>query len=354
MTYAAPRLGRSPRGSDLLLGGTITLVIAVILAVGLRGGAISPDDRWRALTAGLRCPVCQGLSIADAPAPIAEQMRQAVRDQIAAGATDEAVRNYFVARYGRWILLVPDTTGLDLLLWLAPAALVLLGGWLVVVRARRWRRQPTEGATPREADSAINVEPRAASTANQSRPRPPSLVLGPLSGGLVALTIAGAIILPLTVSVAPRTAGPPASDVRPSTADLEARVAASPTDVDALDALADAYLADNRINDAIARYRAALQLDPHNAHVLLQLGMILLAAGQPAAGIVVFDRVLVSDADNLDALFYRGFAELQAGGEITSDARRDLERFLELARDDPRAGDVRTALSEAPSPSASG
>ena len=100
--------------------------------------------------------------------------------------------------------------------------------------------------------------------------------------------------------------------------------------------------------------RAALQLDPNNARVLLQLGVILLAAGQPAAGIVAFDRVLGADADNVDGLFYRGFAELQAAGEVTPDTRRDLGRFLELAPDDPRAGDVRIALGERPSPSVSG
>lgn len=339
---------------DLLLAGTVTIVIALILAVGLRGNVTSSEARWRTLTASLRCPVCQGLSIADAPAPVAEQMRQIVRDQIANGATDEAIRDYFVSRYGRWILLVPATSGLDVVLWMAPAGLVLLGGSLVVVRARRRPREPDGAPTLREVAIAREHGSGSVSTADPSRARLPSAVLARLSGGLIVLAIAGAIIVPVAVSVAPRTQPQPSVAARVSVADLEARVAGSPTDVDALDALADAYLADNRIDDAIARYRAVLQLDPNNAHVLLQLGVILLAAGRPAAGIGVFDRLLEVDSDNVDALFYRGFAELQAAGEVTSDARRDLGRFLELAPDDPRAGDVRIALGERPSPSGSG
>jgi len=94
--------------------------------------------RTRAISSVLRCPVCQGESIQDSPAELSAQMRALVREQLQAGRTDEEVKQYFVDRYGEWILLEPKPRGANLLLYLAPV-LVVLGGLLFVWRVvRRW------------------------------------------------------------------------------------------------------------------------------------------------------------------------------------------------------------------------
>lgn len=100
--------------------------------------------------AGLRCPVCQGLSIIDSPSPLAQDMKRLVREQLAAGATPDSVRNYFVGRYGEWVLLKPTARGANLTVWLLPLAALLGGGLLIWTTVRRWVHQAAEqpaGAT---------------------------------------------------------------------------------------------------------------------------------------------------------------------------------------------------------------
>ena len=93
---------------------------------------------------GLRCPVCQGLSIVDSPSPLAQDMKRLVREQLAAGATPDAVRSYFVERYGEWVLLKPTARGANLTVWLLPLAALLGGGLLIWIAVRRWVHQAAE------------------------------------------------------------------------------------------------------------------------------------------------------------------------------------------------------------------
>jgi cytochrome c-type biogenesis protein CcmH len=107
------------------------------------GGAFTPADsaleaRVAAVSATLRCPVCQGESIQDSPAQLAQEMRAVVREQLRAGKTPEEIRAYFVGRYGEWILLEPAMTGLNILLYVFPVALVVGGLVLIAVLVKRW------------------------------------------------------------------------------------------------------------------------------------------------------------------------------------------------------------------------
>jgi len=96
----------------------------------------------------LRCAVCQGLSIADSPASMAHAQLDKVRELVSAGKTDDEVRSYFVARYGEWVLLSPKASGINWLVWLGPALLLIFG---FVVIARQLRRSPQQ----RSASSSI-------------------------------------------------------------------------------------------------------------------------------------------------------------------------------------------------------
>lgn len=118
--------------------------LALLLAGPLLGQDSASDSllqaRTRAVSAVLRCPVCQGESIQDSPSELSAQMRDLVRDQLRAGRSEAEVKQYFVDRYGEWILLEPKAQGANLLLYLAPV-LAVLGGLLLVWRAvRRWTR----------------------------------------------------------------------------------------------------------------------------------------------------------------------------------------------------------------------
>ncbi len=105
--------------------------------------AVPVDERVvHELAAQLRCVVCQTLSVADSPSETANQMRQIIRERLAAGETPEQVRQYFVQRYGEWILLAPPKEGFNLLVWVVPFVGLGAGLVLVVILLRRWSRNP--------------------------------------------------------------------------------------------------------------------------------------------------------------------------------------------------------------------
>jgi cytochrome c-type biogenesis protein CcmH len=95
------------------------------------------ESRTVAVASTLRCPVCQGESIQDSPADLAQQMRILVKDMLREGKTPDEIRAYFVARYGEWILLEPKMTGLNVLLYAFPVALILAGIAGIVVYVKR-------------------------------------------------------------------------------------------------------------------------------------------------------------------------------------------------------------------------
>lgn len=334
MNVAGPRIARSDAALLLALAAVV-LSMAVATLVS-RGGSL--DDRARAIEAQLRCPTCQGLSISDSPATSATQMRAIVREQLAAGASDDAVRSYFVARYGRWILLDPPLGGPDLALWFAPAVIVGVGSILVVRRART-----------RQAAGAARLW-------RMVPPQRTSRLPAPLLVGAMVLALA----VPIAAAVGPRLAGREISGrsvpaTAPTVEDLEAFVRAEPGDVDAILALGDALLEASRAGEAADRYRAALALDPENVHALLGIGTILLGVDRAAAAGPYFDMVLALSPDQPDALLYRAVARFRLEGTATEDVRRDLRRFLEVVpQDDPRRGMAASLLDgpAAPSPGA--
>ena len=110
------------------------------------------DARTQVLAEQLRCPVCQGLSVAASPSEAARAMRERIRELVAQGYGDEQIVDYFVDRYGTWILLAPPKQGFSWVLWGAPAAGVGLG--LIWVLSRF-------GSRPKAETPAAPVRPPA-------------------------------------------------------------------------------------------------------------------------------------------------------------------------------------------------
>lgn len=102
----------------------------------------------RRLASELRCPVCQGLSLQDSPSELSQEMRAIIRDQLLAGKSVDEVKQYFVAKYGEWILLEPEAHGFNLTVYIAPVLLLLGGAAFLYFTARRWTRQQKEGTQP--------------------------------------------------------------------------------------------------------------------------------------------------------------------------------------------------------------
>lgn len=93
------------------------------------------------LSAKLRCPVCQGMSVADSPSHTAVEMKNRIREFVAAGYTEDQIVDYFVSRYGEWVLLKPSY-GDHWAVWLVPGLVLGLGLAWVASTVVQWRKEP--------------------------------------------------------------------------------------------------------------------------------------------------------------------------------------------------------------------
>lgn len=121
--------------------------------------AVEPDEmladpaleaRARALSAELRCMVCQNQSIDDSNAELARDLRVLVRERIRAGDTDEEVLSYVVSRYGEFVLLKPRMSARNAVLWATPLLVLAGGGLIAFLALRRRARQPAAALTEEE------------------------------------------------------------------------------------------------------------------------------------------------------------------------------------------------------------
>ncbi|MDG1479555.1 MAG: cytochrome c-type biogenesis protein CcmH [Myxococcota bacterium] len=110
------------------------------------------DARTDALADILRCPVCQGMSVADSREDASLAMKERIREMVAAGYSDEQIIDYFVDRYGEGIVLLPDNR--HWMIWLLPLLALAAGGGMIVLRMRPRRTPPTPPVTvPAEDDN---------------------------------------------------------------------------------------------------------------------------------------------------------------------------------------------------------
>ena len=127
------------------------IAAAALLAGAAAQGAPAVDNasdaalesRVQALSAELRCLVCQNQSLADSHADLALDLKRQVREQLRAGRTEAEVVAYMTERYGDFVLYRPPLKGTTLLLWAGPALLVLVGAVLLWRSTRRHSRLAT-------------------------------------------------------------------------------------------------------------------------------------------------------------------------------------------------------------------
>ncbi len=108
----------------------IALALVTTAALAIDTEAAFPDaprqaryERW---IHELRCVQCQNAAIADSPVGLAADLRRQVREMIAAGQTDEQIKTFMTERYGDFVLYDPPLTARTVLLWAAPALLMLI------------------------------------------------------------------------------------------------------------------------------------------------------------------------------------------------------------------------------------
>jgi cytochrome c-type biogenesis protein CcmH len=164
-------VSRRPAYRSSPLGWTAIVLLLFICAVAIvaYGGtsrAASLDDRVQALASQLRCPVCQGETVADSNAQISIAIRRLIRKDLAAGESPDQIKAFLLARYPS-ISLAPSTSGLGQVAWLAPPLLVIGGAALLLTLVTDWRRRGR--GTLDRADAAYLARVRAEVAAGEER-----------------------------------------------------------------------------------------------------------------------------------------------------------------------------------------
>jgi cytochrome c-type biogenesis protein CcmH/NrfF len=133
----------------LTAAAALVALLGLAALTALRGTPPGRTEQAAAIAADLRCPDCQGLSVAESHTTAASAIRAEIDEQLAAGRSADQVRQSFVDRYGEWILLAPTSP----LPWLVPLLALLAGaggltGWLL--------RRPAAADQPRASVNAAD------------------------------------------------------------------------------------------------------------------------------------------------------------------------------------------------------
>lgn len=129
--------------------------LLVVAAVPVLADKVSEDPlerRMLEIAKDLRCAVCQNQPVSESHAPLAQDMRAIIRDQLKAGKSPEEIKRYFVDRYGDYVLMKPATRGFGAIVWLGPVLLfvVIAIGGLVFLRRRLRTSLPMPAALSAE------------------------------------------------------------------------------------------------------------------------------------------------------------------------------------------------------------
>lgn len=147
----------------------LTSLVLCLVMLASPVQAVTPDEvlddpaleaRARALSAELRCMVCQNQSIDDSDAPLAKDLRVLVRERLVAGDSDKQVVDYLVDRYGEFVLLKPRFAWHTLVLWAAGPVALLAGMIAIVIALRSRTKRLQQAAVPGQGKLSDEEERR--------------------------------------------------------------------------------------------------------------------------------------------------------------------------------------------------
>ena len=140
----------------------ILVLLVFSIAPLMAKEAISMNDpdidieRYKALTMELRCQKCQNQTIWDSKAGLADDMKRIVRDQMKQGKSNEEIIDFMVTRYGDFIRYKPSFSGQNMLLWIGPFVLLIIGISMLLIQIRKRRQDVSD--TPLSAEDSARVD----------------------------------------------------------------------------------------------------------------------------------------------------------------------------------------------------
>jgi cytochrome c-type biogenesis protein CcmH len=324
----------SDRARNTVFGITIALTAVLIGVLVLTGP--TEVDRVANVGSRIKCPVCQGESIANSPAQMARDMMSLVAERVGDGVSDQAIVDELLASYSGAVLLDPPASGGTLVLWLAPLGALAIG----VAVIEWWRRHPGP-------EDSAELPP-----SEKSRRRM-------LIGGLVLAVSFGVIVVVAGFFLQERsgpTSGVASFEIEDldsvSNETMEAVIAANADDpqINGMRlALAERYFDLGDYGSAFPHYLAVAEseiaLDGQAVTALVRLGWMAWdgnGAADPAIG--MFDQALAIDAGSTTARYLKGqvlwcgtgdavaaaalFTEILTNGDLTADTRETVEADL--------------------------
>lgn len=293
----------------------VTMATLLVVLVATNPGS---SDRVESIGERIKCPVCQGESIADSPSPMARDMMALVEERVEQGNSDQVIISELLSSYSGAVLLDPPASGSTLVLWLAPGAALAVGAGVILW----WRRHPTA------------VETTPARSASRARRLAPLLMLA--AAFAVIVVVAGAFLQDRAgpASGVAELAGQDLDEVSNET--MEAVIAANAADpqIDGMRlALAERYYEDGDFRSAFPHYLAVAEStnasDAQAVTALIRLGwMAWEGNGEAGTAIDLLDQALAIDP-GADTARYLKAQVLWCGPGELDDAAELLEAVLE-------------------------
>lgn len=347
--------------------GPWALLVAVavaVLIVGVQrnGGPPSLQSRVQHISSEVRCPVCNGETVAQSQAAPSVEIRNQITSDLQKGQSEGQILSYLVASYGPGILEKPQARGVSLLVWALPVVGVVIAAAGLLALLRRWQRTSRAAVVaddppvmaddpPVVADDppvvagapAAGQDAAAGDTAPVTREPPPARAAGPSRRTKTILACAGVVLVAGGASWAVAAS----SGTRLPGQTISGQALGAPAEAAALDA---AHSDENRndVVDAVKQYQKVLASDPKQVEALSGEGWLLAETGQPALlkqGLSLLAQAEQVQPDYPAAHLYRGLALL--GEADYSDSVPELQWYLAHNPDPQLAPQVRKALDQA-------
>lgn len=289
----------SERARNRTIGGLIAIMAIALLF--LASTYEPPDDRVERIGASIKCPVCQGESIANSPASMATDMMDLVAERVELGASDDEIIAELLSSFSGAVLLDPPVSGPTLLLWIAPFG-ALVAGIAVIVW---WRRHPGN-------ETGLQPEPTTEGENSRNRKLLGGLIL---LGGFVLIVVVAGVFLQDRAAPNEGIANPVVDNLDDvSNETMEAVIAAnqdSPQINGMRLALAERYFGSGDYRAAFPHYLSVaesdLATDPEVTTALIRLGwMAYDGNGEVTAATNLLDQALAITPDSAVALYLKG------------------------------------------------
>jgi cytochrome c-type biogenesis protein CcmH len=260
----------------------------------LAGAAL--DAKTQEVASLLRCPVCQGMSVADSPSEMAVNMKHQVNALSARGYTREQILDYFERSYGQFVLLKPKFQGVNTLVWLLP--LLAIGIGVVIVL-----RVISSRADGEKSGRGMGI----------AVPRPDSSRSSAL--GITGVALGAAVVaVGAWFAVQPKAAPPqPQAVAVDPVRKLEARIQQSPDNLAARVELAKLYFDRNNLMGVFEQTQYVLERSPDDSRALTYQAFVRIAMGQRENAAKLLARATALDPGLTDAWIGIAWIKTQDG-----------------------------------------